>query len=99
MAVNNPRFARMNEISEDIYETELFKTRLNMDVPIQIGFAILNYAKLSLLKFYYNFLLKFVGRENFEYMETDTDSSYIALAQETLEECILPEMKQNLRVL
>ena len=56
MAVNNPRFARMNEISEDIYETELFKTRLNMNVPIQIGFAILNYAKLSLLKFCHNFL-------------------------------------------
>ena len=60
----NPRFAQLNEISEDIYKRELYKTGINMDVPIQISFAILNYAKLFLLKFYYNFLLKFVGREN-----------------------------------
>ena len=64
LAVINPRFAQLNEISEDIYETELYKTGINMDIPVQIGFAILNYAKLFLLKFYYDFLLKFVGREN-----------------------------------
>ena len=92
-AVNNPRFVRLNELSDDIYETEMHKVNIKMNMPIQIAFAVLNLAKLFLLKFYYEFLLKFVGRENFEYLETDTDSSYVALAGENLEECILPEMK------
>ena len=64
-------------------------------MPIQIGFAVLGYAKLFLLKFYFSFLLNFVGRENFEYLETDTDSSYVALAGKTLNKCILPEMSSK----
>ena len=79
-AVNNPRFARMNELSDDMFETELYKTNIKINMSIHIGFAVLGYAKLFLLKFYFSFLLKFVGRENFEYLETDTDSSYVALA-------------------
>ena len=41
-------------------------------------------ALQNLLKFYYSFLLKFVGRENFEYLETDTDTSYVALVGKKL---------------
>ena len=85
----------LNELSDDIYEIESSKTDIGMNMPIQIGFAVLNYAKLFLLKFYYGFLLPFVGKENFEYLETDTDSSYVALAGEMLNECILPEMKEK----
>lgn len=46
----------------------------------QIGFSILNYAKLSLLSFYYDFLFKYLNRNDFEFLECDTDSSYIALS-------------------
>lgn len=92
-AVNDPRFLRLNELSDEIYETEFYRRSIRMDLPVQIGFAILQYAKLFLLKFYYSFLIKSVGFQNFEHLETDTDSSYIALASETLEGSILPEMK------
>ena len=31
-----------------------------MNLPIQIGYFILQYAKLRMLQFYYDFMLKFI---------------------------------------
>ena len=47
---------------------------------------------MFLLDFYYSFLLPYIGRERFEFMETDTDSAYVALAGKTLHDSVLPEM-------
>lgn len=50
---------------------------------------------MYLLSFYYDFLLKYIGRNQFEFMECDTDSTYIALPNKTLAECILPAIKEK----
>ena len=31
-----------------------------MDVPVHIGFSILQYAKLRMLEFYFDFMLRYV---------------------------------------
>ena len=36
--------------------------------------------------------LEILGRENFEFFETDTDSIYIALAEDTLLDSVKPDM-------
>jgi hypothetical protein len=66
-----------------------------MDTPIQIGCAVYQLAKLRMLEFYYDCLDKYVDRSDFQYVEMDTDSAYLALSAEKLEDVIKPEMKQE----
>ncbi|KAJ8048819.1 hypothetical protein HOLleu_01290 [Holothuria leucospilota] len=46
-----------------------------------------------MLQFYYDFMLKFVDRKDFEYCEMDTDSAYLATSGECLEDVIKPNMR------
>ncbi|KAJ8020520.1 hypothetical protein HOLleu_40130 [Holothuria leucospilota] len=45
-----------------------------------------------MLQFYYDFMAKYVHLTDFEYCEMDTDSAYLAISGESLEEIIKPEM-------
>ena len=44
-----------------------------------------------MLELYYNFFKKFCDTDKYEELETDTDSLYITLSEEILEDVILPE--------
>lgn len=46
------------------------------------------YTKLQMLQFYYDFLDKFVDREDLQLCEMDTDSLYFSLSRLTLEEVL-----------
>ena len=85
----------MSDLSDSVFGVEFSRSNISIDLPLQIGFSILNYAKLSILSFYYDFLLKYLNRNDFEFLECDTDSSYIALYTQKLDECILPHMKEQ----
>ena len=87
-AVNEQRFLHKSELSDSVFEVEFSRSNSSVDLPLQIGFSILNYAKLSLLSFYYDFLLYYLNRNDFEFLECDTDSSYIALSAQKLDESI-----------
>ena len=47
-----------------------------------------------MLEFYYDFLDKFCDRRDFELIQMDTDSFYMALSAEDFDEIIKPEMKE-----
>ena len=64
-AVNNPKFKKMTEITNDFYEIEACKRDIKLDLPIQIGFFILQLAKMRMLEFYYDFMDVFVERKHF----------------------------------
>ena len=53
-----------------------------------IGKTIFDRAKLSVLRFYYDFLKRILRPESFQLMETDTDSIYIAMSHERFEDNI-----------
>ena len=93
LEVNKPQFRKLVELDDDIFEIEAAKDRIRFDVPIQIGFFVLNYAKLRMLQFYYDFLCKFSSPELFECIQMDTDSLYLGIAGPDLESIILPEKK------
>lgn len=82
--VNNKRFNKLDEIGDSALEIENSKSRIKLDVPIQIGFFVLEYAKLLLLQFYYDFLLAFIPFHKFALIESDTDSMYFSLSEESL---------------
>ena len=91
-AVNNPRFRQLNELGDDMYESEFANVNISINSPTYLGFMILQYAKLHMLSFYYDFMDKFIGREKFEMAEMDTDSCYFGLAGSNLRECVKPDM-------
>ena len=66
-----------------------------MDNPIQIGCAVYLLAKLRMLQFYYDCLDKYVDRSDFQYIEMDTDSAYLAFSATKLDDVIRPEMKEE----
>ncbi|KAJ8025632.1 hypothetical protein HOLleu_33244 [Holothuria leucospilota] len=91
--VNDPFFKNLTPLVSDIYEVDLHKRVIELDLPIQIGFFVYQYAKLRMLEFYYDFMIKFVHPEDFEYCEMDTDSAYLAISGDSLDDVIKPDMR------
>ena len=94
-AINNRFFKRLDFIIDQLYEVELVKSEIEHRDPILVGFFILQYAKLRMLELYYNFFKKFCDTEKYEELEMDTDSLYLALSEENLEDIILPEKRNE----
>merc|ERR1712044_3377 len=69
LKINRPQFRRMTELDRDgeYYEIEMAKRTLNLDLPIQLGYYILQYAKLRMLQFYYDFMCRYCDRRDFQY--------------------------------
>ena len=68
---------------------ELVISTIEHREPAIVEFFILQYAKLRMLKLYYNFFDNFLDVNKFEVLGMDTDSLYLASAEEDLDDCIL----------
>lgn len=95
LKVNEPQFRKLEclDIEEEFYELSMAKRLIRLDLPIQLGFFILQYAKLHMLSFYYDFLDKNIDRSNFQLLESDTDSLYIEISSSRLDDIINPELR------
>ena len=49
-----------------------------------------------MLELYYNFIKKFCDTDKYKELEMDTDSLYLALSEEKLEDVILPKKRAEL---
>ncbi len=58
-------------------------------LPLHIGLFVYKYAKLRMLQFYYDFVDRYFERLLFQYCEMDTDSAYIALAGESIDDLVV----------
>ena len=92
-AINSKKFKRLNHIAHQLYEVELVKSEIEHREPIIVGFFILQYAKLRMLEFHYIFFGKFCDTDMYEEFKMDTDSLYLALSEENLEDAILPDKR------
>jgi len=61
--------------------------------PFQIGIAVYQLAKLRMLEFYYNFLDRYLDRRDFELIQMDIDSKYIAICADRLEDIVWPDQR------
>jgi len=91
-ALQSAYFEDLDEIGE-AYELESRKPRITIRRPFQIGIAVYQLAKLQMLEFYYDFLDKYVDRRDFELIQMDTDSNYMAISGQRLEDIVQPELK------
>ena len=89
--VNDPRFRKLDDVTDELFELEMAKKTISLDLPVQLGYHILQLAKLRMLQFYYDFMCKFCDARDFEYLEMDTDSAYMAVSGKTLRDIIKPE--------
>ena len=98
LKVNEPEFKKLTQLGHDFYEVESFKKKINLNLPTQIGYFILQYAKLRMLSFHYDCMDKLVDRSQYQLMETDTDSYYYAIADVSIENLVKTQyMKQYKR--
>ena len=93
LKVNERTFRNLTQLSDNFFEIELAKKKISLDLPIYLGYFILQYAKLRMLEFYYDFMDVFIDRKHFENCEIDTDSAYIAISGDNLKDIIKPNMK------
>ena len=98
-AINTKLFKRLDHINDQLYEVKLVKAEIEHKEPIIVGFFILQYAKLRMLKLYYNFFERFCDVNKFEELEMDTDSLYLALSEKELYDCIWEESKTEWEIM
>ena len=93
----NLRSAFFEDLEEigDAYKIKLRKPKVTINRPFQVGIVVYQLAKLRMLEFYYNFLDYYLDRRDFELIQMDTDSMYFALAHDTLDEAIQPELRDH----
>ena len=95
LKLRNSYHWKKNTEYKDFVETVSYKRKIKQNMPIQISSAVYQLAKLRILQFYYDFLDKFVSREDFQLIQMDTDSMYMAITDENFEKLIKPEMKSD----
>lgn len=95
LKVNSSRFKSLDVIGDELYELDMGHRRINMNMPIYIGIEILQNAKIRMLSFYYDFLLKFIHPSDMNCILSDTDSIYISLTHSSLKEAVMPHKKSE----
>ena len=93
--VNSSQFKQLSMIGDDLFEIEESYSKLTLDIPIQIGFQILQLAKLRMLEFAYDFMAKYIERPLYQYLYCDTDSLYFSFSREKLEDCVKQELQRE----
>ena len=95
LLVGNKRFRQLDVVTDDAYEVTSSKARVTYDLPLHIGFFVYQYAKLRMLQFYYDFVARYVERPMFQYCEMDTDSAYIALAGDSIDDLVSTDRREH----
>ena len=90
----SPFFEDLEEINAGVFEVRQRKRQVTITRPYQCGIAVYQLVKLRMLEFYYDFLDKFCDRRDFELIQMDTDSFYMALSANDFDDIIKPEMKE-----
>ena len=86
--INSPRFKCVDELSYDCFEIDSELPVIHWDHPQQVGVFVYAYAKLHMLRFFYQFIKEYIDDRCFALLMSDTDSYYFALSEQTLDECV-----------
>lgn len=82
--INNSKFEDLCELDNEIIELEQAKSKIRLNVPLIVGMFVLDYSKLLMLRFLYDYLLHHIPQTNFCLIQTDTDSLYMSFSEPSL---------------
>ena len=71
-AIISKLFRKLDHVNNSLFEFELI-AQIEHKEPINVGFFILQHAKMRILELYYNFFTRFCDVSTFEEFEMDTD--------------------------
>ena len=71
------------------------KKTVTYTLPVHVGLLVQQYAKMRMLQLYYDFINRYLERPLFQYCKMDTDSSYLALAAESVDALVTPELREH----
>ena len=91
-ALRSAYFSDLEEVGQ-AYELESRKPRITIRRPFQVGIAVYQLAKFRMLEFYYDFLDRYFARRDFELIQMDMYSNYMAISAERLEDIVRPELQ------
>ena len=91
-AFRSAYFSDLDEVGQ-AYELESRKPRITIRRPFQIGITVYQLSKLRMLESYYDFLDRYFDRRDFELIQMDTESNYMAISAERLEDIVRPELQ------
>ena len=77
------------------YEMKKRKRTIQIKRPYQCGITVYQLAKLRILGFYYDVLDKYIDRSDFELCYIDTDSFYLALSGNSLDDIVKASLKKE----
>ena len=89
--VNDRRFRQLDVVVDDAYGIAMNKKTVTYALPVHVGFFVLQYAKMRMLQFYYDFMNRYLEHPLFQCCDMDTDSAYLALAGESVDDLVTPE--------
>ena len=92
---NLPRFYDSTLHSNEIFEVTMTKKACKQNTALMIGCSVFDDSKLRMYQFYYDFIDKFIDRSDFQYIEMDTDSAYMALTNKNLDRLVKPNMREE----
>ena len=93
-ALRSPFFNNLEEIG-GANEIKELKRSVMIKRLFQCDIVVYQLAKLRMLEFYYDFLENYFSRQDFELRYMDTDSFYLAISGDSLDETIRPKIKQE----
>ena len=91
-ALRSSWFEDLEEIG-DAYEITKRKPRIEIKRPFRIGITVYQLANLRMLEFYYDFLDVFIDRHEFELIQMDNDSNYLAISGDSIEDVVRAELR------
>ena len=77
------------------FEIQEHKRRVNIMRPYQRGIAVYQLAKLRMLESYCDFFDYYFDRRDFELIQMDTDSMYMAISGSEIVQIIKPELREE----
>ena len=92
--ISSPFYKHFEELNEDMFEVDKQQRKVLIDLPVQIGLGVYSYAKLVILMFAI-FLKEYLMPTHYQFMEMDTDSLYIAFADENIDNCVKPNLREK----
>ena len=92
--VLDPFFRDAEEVG-DAFKLKMGKRSIVIDRPYQCGIAVYQLAKLRMLEFVYDMMHVYFDPHDYEFIQTDTDSLYMALSGDSLDEIVRPELREQ----
>ena len=93
--MSDPFYDTVDDLDEEFCEVTFRRRKILHNRNTKFGWCVYSYAKLAILRLYYDFFTYFFDTKDFEPVLMDTDSIYMAFSSEDWESLVKPELAEQ----